>query len=112
DARQDFLQAKYTAEMGVQGFYDILMDYAQNMVIYPDNYQIMDKFLRGIPSDIRDKVIDCGLSPEVNTIDDLVACAKAIEISQKTADYYRKKTPYESMPVTRISLPRRSNPME
>ena len=95
------MRAKYTPETGVQGFYDTLMDYAQNMVIYPDDYQIMDKFMRGIPSDIRDKVIDCGLFPEVNSIDDLVACAKAVEISQKTAEYYWKKSTIENISSTR-----------
>ena len=101
DVRQEFMCAKYTPEMGVQGFYDTLMDYTQNMVIYPDDYQIMDKFMHGIPSDIRDKVIDCGLSPEVNSIDDLMACAKAVEISQKTAEYYQKKLTIENISSTR-----------
>ena len=92
---------KYTPETGIQGFYDTLMDYAQNMVIYPDDYQIMEKFICGIPSDIQDKIFDCGLSLKVNTIDDLITCAKAVEISQKTADYSRKKTILDSIPVTR-----------
>jgi hypothetical protein len=108
DARQDFLRAKYTPDTGIQGYYDTLMDYAQNMVIYPDDYQIMEKFIRGIPADIREKIFDCGLSLEVNTIDDLVACAKAVEISQKTAEYYRKKTYSETVPVTRTTHPRRT----
>jgi len=101
DARQDFMHAKYTPEMGIQGFYDTLMDYAQNMIIYPDDYQVMKKFICGIPLDIRDKIFDCGLSLEVNTIDNLIACAKAVEISQKTADYYRKKTILDSIPAMR-----------
>ena len=92
---------KYTPEMSVQGFYDTLMDYAQNMVIYPDDYQIMDKFMHGIPSDICDKIIDCRLSTEVNYIDDLVACAKAVEIFQKTAEYYRKKSTIENISSTK-----------
>ena len=71
------------------------------MVIYPDDYQIMDKFMCGIPSDICDKVIDCRLSPEVNSIDDLVACAKAVEISQKTAEYYWKKLTIENVSSTK-----------
>ena len=101
DARQDFMHAKYTPETGIQGFYNTLMDYAQNMVIYPDDYQIMEKFICGIPSDIRDKIFDCGLSLKVNTIDNLVTCAKAIKISQKTVDYYQRKMISDSIPVTR-----------
>ena len=38
-----------------------------------------------------------GVSPEVNSIDDLVACAKAVEISQKTAEYYWKKLTIENI---------------
>jgi len=88
NAHQDFMHAKYTPETGIQGFYNTLMDYVQNMIVYPDDYQIMEKFIHRIPSDIRDKIFDCGLLLEVNTIDDLMACAKAVEIFQKTADYY------------------------
>ena len=95
--QQKFMCARYTPETGVQGFYDTLMDYVQNMVIYLDDYQIMDKFMHGIPLDICDKVIDCGLSPEVNSIDDLVACNKVVEISQKTAEYYQKKSTIENV---------------
>ena len=93
DAREEFQDASYNAATGIQGYYDTLMDHVQNMVIPPDAYQIMKRFLVGIPGDIREKVFECGLSPEVNTIDDLVASAKAIEITKKTAAYYRKKTP-------------------
>ena len=74
------------------------MDHAQNIVIFPDNYQIMKIFLSGIPEDIWDKLFKFGLSPEVNTIDDLVAYAKAIEISKKMVAHYQKKT--SSMPYT------------
>ena len=92
DARKDFHETTYNAAMGIQGYYDILLDHAQNIVIFPDAYQIMERFLSGIPEDIREKIFECGLSPKVNTIDDLVACAKAIEISKKTVAYYHKKT--------------------
>jgi len=93
DAHKEFLSASYNAATGIQGYYDILMDHAQNMVIYPDDYQIMERFLNGILDDIREKVFDCGLLPEVNTIDDLVACTKAIEITKKTMALYHKRTP-------------------
>ena len=83
DAHKEFLNATYSATTRIQGYYDILMDHAQNMVIQPDEYQVMDQFLHRIPEDIQDEVFKCGLSPEVNTIDDLVACTKAIEISKK-----------------------------
>ena len=95
DVHKEFLSATYNAITDIQGYYDILMDHAQNLVILPNEYQVMERFLQGIPEDIRDKIFECGLSPEVNTIDDLVACAKAIEISKKTAAHYRKKASFE-----------------
>jgi len=101
DMHKEFLSTTYNAATGIQGYYDILMDHAQNMVIFPDDYQVMERFLNGIPDDIQEKVFDCGLSPEVNTIDDLVACAKAIEITKKTVAHYHKRTP-----TTDYSLPR------
>ena len=67
------------------------MDYAQNVVIQSDEYQVMDWFLHGIPEGIRDEVFKCGLSPEVNTIDNLMSCMKAIEISKKPTAHYCKK---------------------
>jgi len=102
DARKEFLSASYNTATGIQGYYDILMDHAQNMVIYSDDYQVMERFLSGIPDDIWDKVFECGLSPEVNMIDDLVACAKAIEISKKTVAHYRKKMPIAPSPTTKL----------
>jgi len=91
DAREDFLHARYKAETGVQGFYDNIMDHAQNMAVHPDEYQIMEVFLKGVPTTIYDKLFENSLLLEVNTIDDLMSCAKAIEMSHKTAEYYRKK---------------------
>ena len=91
DAWKEFLCAKYKAEMGVQGFYDNIMDHAQNMAVHSDEYQIMEVFLKGVPTTIHDKLFENGLSLEVNTIDDLVSCAKVIEMSYKMAEYYRKK---------------------
>jgi len=91
DAWEEFLYARYKAEMGVQGFYDNIIDHAQNMTVYPDEYQIIEVFLKGVLTTIRDKIFENGLSLEVNTINDLVSCAKAIEMSYKIAEYYCKK---------------------
>ncbi len=80
DAREGFRSAKYTPALGVQGFYDILLNYAQNMAVYPDGYTILEEFLRK----------DIGLSPEVNSLEDFVAMAKSIEQRDKTDAYYRQ----------------------
>jgi len=107
DVRKEFLSVAYNPATSIQEYYNILMDHAQNMVIYPDEYQVMERFLSGILDDIQEKVFDCGLSPEVNTIDDLVACAKAIEITKKTAAHYCKRTPMAAYSSPR-AVPRRT----
>lgn len=38
---------------------------------------------------MRDQLFSDGLSPEVNTLDDFVAYAKAYEAATKTAEHYR-----------------------
>ena len=96
--------ATYNAATGIQGYYDILIDHAQNMVIFPDAYQIMERFLSGILEDIRENIFECGLSPGVNTIDGLVACTKAVKSSKKTAAYYCKKTSITMSSLSRTVL--------
>ena len=96
DARAAFFAARYSEEKGIQGFYDILVDHAQNMAVYPDTYQIVETFLRGIPAYIRERMIKDGLSPEVYTIDDFVAEAKKHEAAKKTLDYYNKMIQHPS----------------
>jgi len=91
DAWKEFLCAKYKAETGVQGFHDNIMDHAQNMAVHPDEYQIIEVFIKGVLTTIRDKLFENGLSLEVNMINDLVSCAEAIEMSYKMAEFYCKK---------------------
>ncbi|KAG6914112.1 hypothetical protein DXG01_002367 [Tephrocybe rancida] len=89
DAREAFRKAVYIIEDDVQGYYDSLLNHAQNMAEYPDEYTIREKFLDGIPSDMLIALIrDGGLSPEVNTVEDFVSEAKAYETSLKTATHY------------------------
>ena len=53
DARESFRKTKYTPRIGIQGFYNSLLDGAQNMAVYPDSYTILEEFLRGIPPQTR-----------------------------------------------------------
>jgi len=93
DAREGFRKAKYSSSLGVQTFYDILMDFAQNMAVYPDEYSIIEVFLDGIPKDMRTELIRIkGLSPEVNSLEDFVAFAKEYETRTKTNDYYNRRS--------------------
>ena len=64
------------------------MDHAHNMAIYPDDYQIIKTFLKGLPSYIHEFLFKNGLLPEINTIDDFVAQAIKHEIAKKTLDHY------------------------
>ena len=49
DARENFCKVKYTSALGVQGFYDTLLEYAQDMAVYPDSYTILEEFMAGLP---------------------------------------------------------------
>lgn len=91
DAREAFLASRYSPERGVQGFFDTLQDHAQNMASYPDAHMVIETFLKGLPAVIREKLFELRLSPEVNTIDDFVSEAKAIEMSMKNAEHFRKR---------------------
>ena len=79
-----FFTARYGKEKSVQGFYDALVDHAHNMAIYPDDYQIIETFLKGLPSFMRELMFKDGLSSKINTIDDFVAQAIKHETAKKT----------------------------
>jgi hypothetical protein len=84
EARDVYYTAHYSAQLGVQGFYDILCDHAQNMSVYPNTYNLMDTFLHGLPKEMWSEVLKNGLMPEANTIEDFVADGKVIEDAMKT----------------------------
>ncbi|KAG6904843.1 hypothetical protein DXG01_006758 [Tephrocybe rancida] len=112
DTCEVFRNAAYIAEDGVQGYYDSLLNHAQNMAVYPDEYTIHKKFLDGIPSNMLIALIhNGGLSPEVNTVEDFVSEAKAYETSLKMATHYlehrtraktAQQTPSATQPPNRI----------
>ena len=52
EAQDAYAAAKYSSRLGIQGFYDTLIDHTQNMLVYPDAYNIMDTFLCGLPKEI------------------------------------------------------------
>ncbi|KAG6822507.1 hypothetical protein H0H92_013595, partial [Tricholoma furcatifolium] len=85
---------------GVQGYYDVLLEHAQNMIVYPDEMTIREKFLEGIPEDMLVSLIcDGGLAPEVNTIEEFVSEAKAYENSLKTASHYLERAKSRGLKV-------------
>ncbi|KAG6849561.1 hypothetical protein H0H93_007406 [Arthromyces matolae] len=112
DARDAFLSAHYSDKLGIMGFYETLMDHAQNMAVFPDAYTLLEAFLDGIPDSMRHKLIEQDrLSPEINSIDEFLAHAVAHEQSRKTADHFdrrssRRHTPKTTKPVTAQPAPK------
>lgn len=100
EARDAYYTACYSPQFGIQGFYNTLIDHAQNMSVFPDNYNLMDTFLHGIPKEMRAKMLKNGLTPEANTIEDFVTEGKAIEEAMKAMEHYNKQV---ALPVVRIS---------
>ena len=71
DARDAFCKIPYMVEEGVQGFYE-----AQNIAIFPNEFTIQEQSLKQIPYKMLTAlIIDGGLVPEVNTIEEFVAKA-------------------------------------
>ncbi|KAG5349322.1 hypothetical protein C0989_004626 [Termitomyces sp. Mn162] len=89
DACDAFHDTVFAVEEGVQGFYDALLNHAQNMAMFPNKFTICEWFLEGIPSDMLIALIhNGGLAPKVNTVKEFVSEAKAYESSIKTAAHY------------------------
>ncbi|KAG5336988.1 hypothetical protein C0989_011291 [Termitomyces sp. Mn162] len=89
DACNAFHDMVYAVEEGVQGFYDALLDHAQNMAMFPDEFTSHEQFLKGIPSDMLVALVCNGrLAPKVNTVEEFVSEAKAYKSSIKTAVHY------------------------
>lgn len=118
DAREGFRKVRYTAALGVQGFYDSLLEHAQNMAVYPDNYTILEEFMAGLPPSTLTRCFrDHRLTAEANSLDDWVGAAKEIERCDKTESYYKDRskhrapvttTPTTSKPTTRTAtIPKR-----
>ncbi|KAG6887060.1 hypothetical protein C0992_000965 [Termitomyces sp. T32_za158] len=59
------------------------------MSIYPDNWVMIDTFLRGIPDAMRESLIcDDGLLPEVNTVEKFVAHALRYKQAHKITKHF------------------------
>jgi len=91
EAQDVYYTTRYNPQYGVQGFYDTLMDHAQNMLVYPDSYNLMDMFLHGIRETMHMEMFKNGLTPEANTVDNFIAEGKAIEEAMKTQGHYRQQ---------------------
>ena len=89
EARESFRNVKYTTQLGVQGFYDELVQHGSNMAVYPDQHTMLEEFLKGIPHDMRTRCFkEFGLNPESNDMDDFVSTALRIEHGNRVDTYY------------------------
>ena len=70
---------------------DPLINHAQNMLVYPDVYYLMDTFC-GLPKAMWIRVLSKGFTPESNTIKDFVAEEKGLKLAQQTVDHYNWQT--------------------
>jgi hypothetical protein len=107
DAREGFRKVRYTTALGVQGFYDALLEHAQNMAVYPDNYTILEEFMAGIPPAMLTRCFrDHRLTAEVNSLDDWVGAARETEWCDKTEAYYKERSKHRTPTTTMPSAPR------
>lgn len=102
EARDEYAMAKYSGQLGIQGFYDMLINHAQNMSVYPNVYNIMDTLLCGLPKEMCTKMLENGLTPEANTVDNFVSEGKALEAAMKTMEHYNH---HSTVPIHRIETP-------
>ena len=96
DASEQFYSTTYTQENGVQGFYDELLDHAQNMAEHPNERTIRDVFVRGLPARIRSKLFDNGLNVEYTDLHAFVREAKAKEQAEEMEAYYNEQNAIRS----------------
>lgn len=72
----------YTKALGIQGFYNTLVDHAQNMAI-------CKTFLKGIPAEMRQVLIHHDeLSPEINEVEEFIVHAICYEQALKMACHF------------------------
>ena len=90
DARENFRKVRYTVALGVQGYYDALLEQAQNMAVYPDEYTILEEFVKGLPQAMLSRCFrEHRITVEANSLEDWVAAAREIERCDRNESYYR-----------------------
>ena len=112
DARESFRKVRFTASLGVQGYYDTLLEHAQNMAVFPDEYTMLEEFIYGLPNNMVERCFrEHRLTVESNTIDDWVSAAKDIEVCEKTEAYYKGRSKSRnSTPATTKASPKGNSP--
>jgi hypothetical protein len=107
DARENFRKVKYTPTLGVQGFYDALLEHAQDMAVYPDSYTILEEFMAGLPQTTLSRCFrEHRLTVEANSLDEWVGAAKEIEQCDRAEGYYKTRSKVSSSTPTSKQPPR------
>lgn len=92
DARENLNKVEYSRKDGIQGLYDIMLEHAGGMAVFPDDYSMLSIFLDKIPTPIMSELLNRrGLTPEVNTLAEFVANAIDVEQREKNEAYYRDR---------------------
>ena len=86
DACKAYATTHYSDKLGIQGYYDTLIIHAQNMSVYQNAYNIIDTFLHGLPKEMHTKMLENGLTPEANTVEDFISEGKALEATTHTME--------------------------
>lgn len=109
DARENFRKVRYTPTLGVQGFYDALLEHAQNMAVYPDAYTILEEFMNGLPQVMLSRCFrEHRLTVESHSLEDWVGAAKEIERCDKTESYYKDRSKYRGTTTSTPTTPRQT----
>ncbi|KAJ7491649.1 hypothetical protein B0H11DRAFT_2399077 [Mycena galericulata] len=101
-ATDQFWSAKYSAEIGVMGFYHELMTAARRMVKRPDSYTFKTQLMSRIPADMVEALIERNVTAEYCKIKEILECASNYEwhrnISRRYAAQRRSRVHTQDPP--------------
>ncbi|KAF7422274.1 hypothetical protein PC9H_010430 [Pleurotus ostreatus] len=88
DATEQFYAVEYTSSGGVRGFYDELDRKAARMIHSVDAYTFRRQFLMGLPSYIRNVIIDHGYTAERHRLKEIYRVAIQVEEGRIITKHY------------------------
>lgn len=74
--REAYNSVRYTDKKGVAGYYDELTEKARQLMTYPSNQQIAERFFQGLPKSMSSWLGTEGYTPYDKSIDDIAEMAK------------------------------------
>ncbi|KAK0223798.1 hypothetical protein IW262DRAFT_1458858 [Armillaria fumosa] len=89
EARSKFDRATFVDGGGTaEGYRDLLQTLVRDMTRKPDDYTITQRFVMGLPPDMRGAIFNDRLNVEVNTLEEFVESAKAFEVTKRSKKEY------------------------